>query len=306
VDTQAIEARFGVMANGRVAEVNAAAVHAVLALNEARSHLVNARVVAVPLPSERWNRLLSQFGSKAEAPEAASAGPLSEVEIGERADRFARDLFVAAAAFLAAEANDLDDRISLLASDHRQEEIRVRLDDIGVEVGDTADALIGRVEDGTWQSFSANVPSGSGASPLDPSPQDKTRQSTCSRHLPSVGRTAAWSAAAGSAGVVITIFAENLRRNAPQSMVILVVTILLVCLGLLLGASWTTQALQPKLRHQAEERRRLNEEWQAIRDARRQRDECPRCASPLSERDWRFAPAVVEERPYDDDLDVIG
>jgi hypothetical protein len=304
VDTQAIEARFGVMANGRVAEVNAAAVHAVLALNEAHDHLVNARVVAVPLPSERWNRLLSQFGSKAAAPEAAPAGPLSEV--GERADRFARDLFVAAAAFLAAEANDLEDRISLLAGDHRQEEIRARLDDIGVEVGDAADALIGRVEDGTWRELSANVPSGSGSSPLDPSPQDKARQPTCSRHMPSVGRTAAWSAAAGSTGVVITIFAENLRRNAPQSMVILVVAVLLVCLGLLLGASWTTQALQPKLRHQAEERRRLNEEWQAIHDARQQRDECPRCASPLSERDWRFAPTVVEERPYDDDLGVIG
>ncbi|MGH3811223.1 MAG: hypothetical protein ACRDUV_02050 [Pseudonocardiaceae bacterium] len=62
--------------------------------------------------------------------------------------------------------------------------------------------------------------------------------------------------------------------------------ILLVCLGLLLGASWTVQALQPKLRRHAEERRRLNEEWSAVRAARRQRSECPRCASPLSEQDW--------------------
>jgi uncharacterized paraquat-inducible protein A len=61
--------------------------------------------------------------------------------------------------------------------------------------------------------------------------------------------------------------------------------VLLVCLGLLLGSSWTIQAVQPKLRQQAEERRRLNEEWSAVRTARRQRGECPRCGSPLSERD---------------------
>ncbi|MDQ3762754.1 MAG: hypothetical protein M3460_14180 [Actinomycetota bacterium] len=64
---------------------------------------------------------------------------------------------------------------------------------------------------------------------------------------------------------------------------ILLGAVLLVCLGLLLGATWTTQALQPKLGQQAEERRRLNDEWLAIRTARQQRSECPRCARPLSE-----------------------
>ncbi|MGH3899371.1 MAG: hypothetical protein ACRDTA_14245 [Pseudonocardiaceae bacterium] len=59
--------------------------------------------------------------------------------------------------------------------------------------------------------------------------------------------------------------------------------LLLLCLGLLLGASWTIQAVQPKLRRQAVERRRLNEEWSAVRTARRQREKCPRCAGPLSE-----------------------
>jgi uncharacterized paraquat-inducible protein A len=76
--------------------------------------------------------------------------------------------------------------------------------------------------------------------------------------------------------------------------------ILLVLLGLLLGATWTTQAVQPKLRRQAEERRRLNEEWLAVRSARRQQSACPRCGSPLSERDWYFTPTLVEE-PADDD-----
>lgn len=59
----------------------------------------------------------------------------------------------------------------------------------------------------------------------------------------------------------------------------------LLCLGLLLGASWISQTLQPNLRQLAAERRRLNEEWAAVRTARQQRGFCPRCASPLPERD---------------------
>jgi len=77
--------------------------------------------------------------------------------------------------------------------------------------------------------------------------------------------------------------------------------VLLVCLGLLLGAAWTVQALQPKLRRQAEERRRLNAEWSAIRTARGQRGRCPRCAGPLSEQDWSIAPMAEEDSPEDDD-----
>jgi hypothetical protein len=71
--------------------------------------------------------------------------------------------------------------------------------------------------------------------------------------------------------------------------------LLLVCFGLLLGASWTIQALQPKLRRQAEERRKLNEEWLAVRTARRQRRECPTCGSQLCEWYWYVAPTAVEE-----------
>ncbi len=72
-------------------------------------------------------------------------------------------------------------------------------------------------------------------------------------------------------------------RNAPQSGVSLLVLggILLACLGLLLGAVWTIRALQLKRRRQAEERRRLNEEWLAIRTAQQQRAKCPRCAMVL-------------------------
>lgn len=287
VDHQDIEARFNVMVNGRVAAVNATAVHAILALDEAHGHLVNARVVASAPPSERWYRLLNQFRPEAPVPQSAPTGPLAE--IGEHADRFARNLFVAAAAFLAAEANDLEDRISLLTGDRRQEEIRGRLEDIADKVGDAADTLIGQVEDGTWQEFSHNVPSGSGLPQLE-----EARQSTRPRHMRAVGR-AAWSAAAGSASVVITILGENLRRNTSQTIVIIVAVALLICLGLLLGSAWTTQALQPKLRRQAEERRRLNEEWSAIHTARQQRGKCPRCASALSERDW-----YEDELPDDD------
>ncbi|MGH3786879.1 MAG: hypothetical protein ACRDRG_10105 [Pseudonocardiaceae bacterium] len=63
------------------------------------------------------------------------------------------------------------------------------------------------------------------------------------------------------------------------------VLILLVCLclGMLLGTAWTAQALQPKLRRLAKERRKLNAEWQALRDARQsvQLVACPRCGCPL-------------------------
>ena len=76
--------------------------------------------------------------------------------------------------------------------------------------------------------------------------------------------------------------------------------VLPLCLGLLLGTTWTVQSLQPTLRRQAEERRRLNEEWKVVRAARRQPGQCARCGSPLSEQDWFFAPALVEV-PADDD-----
>ena len=80
-------------------------------------------------------------------------------------------------------------------------------------------------------------------------------------------------------------------RGVPQCAVTLAVlgwlalgALLFICLGLLLGASWTTQALQPKLRQQAEERRRLNQEWVTVRDARQRLQRCPRCHWSLHER----------------------
>lgn len=92
------------------------------------------------------------------------------------------------------------------------------------------------------------------------------------------------------------------RRNSPQKAMSLQILggLLLVCAGLLLGTSWTIQALQPTLRRQAKERRKLNEEWLAVNAARRQCDECPRCGGPLpSKRDRYFAPTVVEVGPED-------
>lgn len=100
---------------------------------------------------------------------------------------------------------------------------------------------------------------------------------------------------------------ETSWRGPPQSSVThqlfswsALSVVLLVCFGLLLGATWTTQALRPRLRRQAEERRRLNAEWSAVRTARRQRGQCPRCASPLSEQDWYFASTLVEDPPDED------
>jgi hypothetical protein len=76
--------------------------------------------------------------------------------------------------------------------------------------------------------------------------------------------------------------------------------LLLVFLGVLLGTAWTNQATQSQLRRQAQERRRLNEEWAAIRAIRREQTECQRCANPLYEQNWYFAPAAGEERTDSD------
>ena len=284
--------RFGVLVNGRVAQVKAATIHAVLALDEAHGHLVNARVVAVALPSERWYRLLDQCASKALISQFAPGG--SAAEVGERADQFARELFIAAAAFFAAEANDLEDRISLLEGDHRQKEICEKLDDIAHDVGETAEVLIGQLEDGTWQQFNGNTPIES-----RPSRPDETQQPTQRRHRQAPGRIVL-PLAAGSLGVVITVLADSFRRNAPLTMVIMVSAILLVCLGLLLGGSWTNQVLQAKLRRQAKERRKLNEDWQAIHIASQQ-SRCPCCTRRLAEQDSYLALAAIKEIPYDDD-----
>lgn len=76
--------------------------------------------------------------------------------------------------------------------------------------------------------------------------------------------------------------------------------VLLICLGILLGATWTAQALRPKLRQLAKERRRLNQEWAVVRAAHRQLDECPRCGYPLADQGWGFAPTLREGPPEDD------
>jgi hypothetical protein len=64
---------------------------------------------------------------------------------------------------------------------------------------------------------------------------------------------------------------------------ILLGAVLLVCLGVLVGTTWAMQAMRPNLRAQAEERRRLNEEWTSVRTIRRQLIQCPRCGYPWIE-----------------------
>jgi hypothetical protein len=75
--------------------------------------------------------------------------------------------------------------------------------------------------------------------------------------------------------------------------------LLLVCLGMLLGITWNIQMNQGTLRRQAEERRRLNNEWAAIRTLQRQQGECPCCESPLYEQNGRLGPKGIEERSDD-------
>lgn len=78
--------------------------------------------------------------------------------------------------------------------------------------------------------------------------------------------------------------------------------IVLACLfiGMLLGTAWTVQAVQPNLRRQAEERRQINAEWQAVRDAAQSVHfaRCPRCGCRLSSTGGYFDDE--DEEPDDD------
>jgi hypothetical protein len=83
-------------------------------------------------------------------------------------------------------------------------------------------------------------------------------------------------------------------RDPPRSGVTVQAAILIVlaclCSGMLFGTAWTIQALQPKLRRQAEERRSINAEWQALRNTQQsvQLVRCLRCGCRLSEGSWYF------------------
>ena len=290
MNTPAREARFGVMVSGCVAHVQSLSVHAVLALDEAHDHLVAARVVAVSLPSQRWHHLLDHISSEALTHQSSATEPGADGD--EYTDRFARGLFIAAAAFLAAEANDLEDRISLLDGDHRAQDIRDRLQDIAHQAGEAADALIAQLENSTWRQPPEIGPHKSDPSrPQPTSPVRRgSRQTLATIILPM---------AAGSLGVVIAIVVDNLRRNASLTMVIITSAGLLICLGLLLGGSWTRQALQADYRHRAEQRRQLTDEWQAIRSARHH-NHCPHCIRPLSPHDSYHEAITIDQAPNDD------
>lgn len=111
---------------------------------------------------------------------------------------------------------------------------------------------------------------------------------------PAVSTAASWLVSSVDPG-------GSVMASAAQPALLFLVQVVLACLGVLLGSSWTIQALQTQLRRQAEERRRLNEEWPAVRAIRWQRSVCPRCASPLHERNWYIAPTLMEDPPGDDD-----
>lgn len=81
-------------------------------------------------------------------------------------------------------------------------------------------------------------------------------------------------------------------------MILLVTGLVLIGLGILLGSAWTTQALEGRFRHQAAERRRLNEEWQALRAFRAQRGRCSRCDAELG---WYRQPVLATGAQDDDD-----
>lgn len=73
--------------------------------------------------------------------------------------------------------------------------------------------------------------------------------------------------------------------------------LLAVCLGVLIGSTWTTQALDGRFRRRAAERRHLNDEWAALRAVREQYRFCPRCHEEL-EAAWQ--PSLVGAAEDDD------
>jgi hypothetical protein len=70
---------------------------------------------------------------------------------------------------------------------------------------------------------------------------------------------------------------------------------LLICIGALLGTTWTGRILKRRLdqeaNQQAQERRMLAKQWAAIHERRGQ---CPRCSDPLPE-PRRFASRTVSD-----------
>lgn len=79
---------------------------------------------------------------------------------------------------------------------------------------------------------------------------------------------------------------------------LLVIGVVLIGIGALIGSSWTVQALEGRTRQHAAERRRLNDEWHAVRAYRAQLRRCVDCADEL-DRDRR--PALVGGAHEDDD-----
>lgn len=80
---------------------------------------------------------------------------------------------------------------------------------------------------------------------------------------------------------------------------LLVGAVVLLCLGGLVGASWTTQIMGGLSRRHAVERRSLNDGWRALQAAKRNRGEpvyCARCHRELSESSWLLvAPGTNDE-----------
>jgi hypothetical protein len=152
-----------VMANRFLTVLNLFAVDAVRDLDQAYRYLVWTHTdTHEESPADRWNHLFAQLTSKAALLEAAHTDPPEKFP--EHTGRLADDLYVTAAAFLAAEANDLDDLIELLPDEHRQKVISrrqlkdeklisLRLGDVADEVGHAASTLIKLLEQGTWQQY---------------------------------------------------------------------------------------------------------------------------------------------------------
>ncbi|HYZ08987.1 MAG: hypothetical protein LC799_11760 [Actinobacteria bacterium] len=78
--------------------------------------------------------------------------------------------------------------------------------------------------------------------------------------------------------------------------IVLVGMLLVGCIGVLAGSTWTVQALEGRFRQHAAERQQLNREWSTLGALRDERRWCSRCGGAL-----RWEPVSVGAPEDEDD-----
>lgn len=197
---------------GALATVDAFALPAIFALNEAHGILVKAGAAIKPPPSDKWYRLIEQLIQREDSAD------LTQHE---------RRLFVGAAAFLAAEAGDLEDHCAALSDDAAAQNY---LSSIADQVRDAVNTLLQHAEHLEKR-------------PIEPSSQPPV--STSQIGATNGKRSAApWFIAAGLV-TLATLYGLVNTFTTPSWPHGLIIAITFVIISLALVLNWYRQARQP-------------------------------------------------------------